>query len=68
MDELKELIVTIQIIAGVAALYRMAAILLETVHDEDKSPRNKKLKNLMIAIILIETITTAGNLILHYYR
>ena len=40
MDELKELIVTIQIIAGVAALYRMAAILLETVHDEDKSPRN----------------------------
>ena len=68
MNELKELIVAIQIVAGVTAIYRIAAILFETIHDEDKAPRNKKLTNVMIAIILIETITTAGNLILYYYQ
>ncbi len=68
MKQLQELILAIQIISASMGLVRAAALGLEHMHDDDMTIRNKKIKHVVMAVILIETITVMGTIILHYYQ
>lgn len=67
MKEIKELILAIQILAVVAAVFRIGYILLINLHEEDKTVSNRKIKNILIVLILMETIGGFARLIKHYY-
>lgn len=68
MNQLQELIVAIQIVSGGLGILRAAGLLLEHMYDDDMTIRNRKIKHVVMAVILIETITVMGTIILHYYQ
>lgn len=68
MDEIKELITVIQILSGTGAAVRIVYLILENLNADDLTARNKKIKNVLIVLILIETVLTAANIIKGYYQ
>lgn len=67
MDEIKDLILAVQIAALPVSLFRAAYIYFDHMQDEDAKMRNKKIRNLTIALILIEISLSMGYLIMRYY-
>lgn len=68
MDEIKELIIAIQIIAGTGGMVRATYWILMGLNEEDYSPYKKKIKNVIIAVVLIETVFTLTGVFLGYYN
>lgn len=68
MDKIKELIFVIQILAGVGAMARVVYYILAHINDDDYTTRNRKIKNLLVAVILIETALYIANVIKGYYQ
>lgn len=68
MNEIKELITVIQILSGVGAAGRIVYLILENLNADDQTARNKKIKNVLIVLILIETVLTIANIIKGYYQ
>lgn len=68
MDEIKELITVIQILSGTGAAVRIVYLILENLNADDLTARNKKIKNVLIVLIMIETVLTAANIIKGYYQ
>lgn len=68
MEKIKELIVIIQIVAGAGAMARIVYYIIVNLNEDDHRPRNKKIKNVFIALILIETVFTVANIIKGYYQ
>lgn len=68
MNEIKELITVIQILSGVGAAGRIVYLILENLNADDQTARNKKIKNVLIVLILIETVLTIANIIKGYYE
>lgn len=67
MKEIETLIIVIQILAGGGALLRLVLIIIDHIGDEDKTIRDKKMRNVLIALVLIETCVGFGTLIYSYY-
>ncbi len=67
MEKIKELIVVIQVVAGAGVAVKVVYYILTGLNEDDHTMRNKKIKNLLIALILIETVMTIANLIKGYY-
>lgn len=68
MDEIKELILAIQILSGACAAVKILYLILENLNADDQTARNKKIKNIFIVLILIETVLTVANIIKGYYQ
>ncbi len=68
MDEIKELITVIQILSGTGAAVRIVYLILENLNADDLTARNKKIKNVLIVLIMIETVLTAATIIKGYYQ
>lgn len=68
MDEIKELITVIQILSGTGAAVKIVYLILENLNADDLTARNKKIKNVLIVLIMIETVLTAANIIKGYYQ
>lgn len=68
MDKIKELITVIQVVAGAGAMTRVVYYILAHINDDDFTTRNKKIKNVLIAVILIETALYIANVIKGYYQ
>lgn len=67
MEEIKDLILAVQIAALPVSLFRAGYIYFDHMQDEDTKMRNKKMKNLAISLILIEISLSMGYLIMRYY-
>lgn len=67
MEEIKSLIYVVQGIAIGGSLVRCVLIILEHLHDDDMTIRNKKMRNVLIALLLIETGIGLGTIISSYY-
>lgn len=67
MEEIKDLILAVQIAALPVSLFRAGYIYFDHMQDEDTKMRNKKTKNLAISLILIEISLSMGYLIMRYY-
>lgn len=67
MEEIKSLIYVIQGIAIGGSLVRCVLIIVDHLHDDDMTIRNKKLRNVLIALLLIETCIGLGIIINSYY-
>lgn len=68
MDEIKELILVLQVLSGAGAAVRITYLVLENLNAEDQTARNKKIKNIFIVLIMIETVLTIANIIKGYYE
>lgn len=68
MNRIKELILVIQVIAGAGAMARIVYYIITSLNEDDHTARNKKIKNVFIALILIETVFTVANIIKSYYQ
>lgn len=68
MDEIKELILVIQAIAGAGGMVRIVYLIFENLNEDDHTMRNKKMKNILIVLVLIETALYAANIIKGYYQ
>lgn len=68
MNEIKELITVIQILSGMGAAGRIVYLILENLNADDQTARNKKIKNVLIVLILIETVLMIANIIKGYYQ
>lgn len=68
MKEIKELITVIQILSGTGAAVKIVYLILENLNADDQTVRNKKIKNVLIVLILIETVLTIANIIKGYYN
>lgn len=67
MESIKELILAIQLLAGVAACFRCVYLFIAHLTDEDKTIRNNKLRNTILATFIIEFVLGLGELIKSYY-
>lgn len=68
MENIKNLILAVQVVAGVGAMVRIVYLILMNLNEDDHTARNKKIKNVFIALILIETVLTIANIIKSYYQ
>ena len=67
MDKIKELILCIQILAGVGGLFRIVWLIFAHMTDDDKTMLKKKVRTVFIVIIIIESILTLATIIKRYY-
>ncbi|MCM1159475.1 MAG: hypothetical protein NC300_12495 [Bacteroidales bacterium] len=67
MDEIVELIMAVQILAAAGAGAKIVYLVLSTMHEEETAQRNRKIRNVLMALILIETAVSLGALIKGYY-
>ncbi len=67
MEEIKDLILAVQIAALPVSLFRAGYIYFDHMQDENTKMRNKKMKNLAISLILIEISLSMAYLIMRYY-
>ena len=67
LDNLKNLIYVIQGIAGAGGMAKVVYLIIQHLHDDDMTMRNKKIKNTLEAIILIETVLTLTTIFKNYY-
>ena len=68
MESIKELILVIQLLAGAAAAFRCVYLFIAHMTDEDKTIRNNKLRNTILATFLIEFVLGLGELVKSYYK
>lgn len=68
MKNIRELILAVQVVAGVGALARIVYYIITSLNEDDHTASNKKIKNVFIALILIETVFTVANIIKSYYQ
>lgn len=55
MDKIRELTTVIQSAAGIIGMLKIVYIILQAQNEEDHTQRNRKIRNVLIAVILIET-------------
>ena len=67
MEEINSLIIAIQILAAGGAMVRLVLIIIDHLGEDDKKIRNRKMRNVLIALLLIETCIGLGTLIYSYY-
>lgn len=67
MESMKELITVIQVAAGAGGMARVVYFILMNLNEDDHTARNKKIKNVFVALILIETVLTVASIIKGYY-
>ena len=67
MDKIKELITVIQASAGVFGMLRVVYIILTSQTEDDHTQRNRKIRNVLIAVIIIETAIYLATAITGYY-
>lgn len=67
MEEIKDLILAVQIAALPVSVFRAAYIYFDHMQDEETKMRNKKMRNLAIALVLIEISLSMGYLFMSYY-
>lgn len=67
MVEIKNLIAAIQIMAVVIAIARIAALKLQTLPEDDHRQADRKIKNIVKAVIIIESIVTIAAYLQKYY-
>lgn len=63
----KLLVITIQGLAPVAAMFRIAYLIMQHLGDDDKTLVKGKIKNVFKMLILIELIIGLGSTIQGYY-
>lgn len=68
MDKIRELIIVVQLISGVGAMAKIVYYILAYMNDDDYTTRNRKIKNTLIAVILIETALSMAYTIKGYYH
>lgn len=68
MDSIKELILVVQAVAPGAALFRIVYYIITTMNDDDKTAGKKKIRNILVALVFIETVLTILGIIRGYYR
>lgn len=68
MNNIRQLILAVQVVAGAGALARIVYHIIINLNEDDHTARNKKIKNVFIALILIETVFTVANIIKSYYQ
>ncbi len=67
MNEIIELITVVQALSGTGAAVRIVYLILENLNADDQTARNKKIKNVLIVLIMIETVLTAARIVRGYY-
>ncbi len=67
MVEIKNLIAAIQIMAVIIAIARIAVLKLQNLPEDDQRPVNRKIKNIVKAVIIIESIITIVAYLQKYY-
>lgn len=67
MTEIKNLIAAIQVMTIIIAIARIAALKLQNLQEEDQKPVNRKIKNLIKVVIIIESILTIVAYLQKYY-
>lgn len=67
MNEIIELITVVQTLSGAGAAVRIVYLILENLNADDLTVRNKKIKNVLIVLVMIETVLTAARIIRGYY-
>lgn len=67
MNSLKDLIFAVQVLIPPAATLKIIKLFGEHTMDEDKGTRNRRIRNVLIIMIVCETIISLGELIKSYY-
>lgn len=67
MVEIKNLIAAIQVMSVIIAIARIAVLKLQNLQEEDQKPVNRKIKNIVKAVIIIESILTIVAYLQKYY-
>lgn len=68
MSEIKELIQVVKILANGAALFRVVYLILVNLHEEEKEPVKKKIRNIIKVVIIINLIFVFAYMIRGYYE
>ncbi|MCI8507277.1 MAG: hypothetical protein HFJ06_01745 [Lachnospiraceae bacterium] len=67
MVEIKNLIAAVQIMAVIIAIARIAVLKLQNLPEDDQRQTNRKIKNIVKAVIIIESIITIVAYLQKYY-
>lgn len=68
MQNIKDLIIAIQIAAPLVALFRIKYIFSMHMDEEDNGLKKRKVRNVAIALVLIEIGLSLGNIVKGYYQ
>ena len=67
MDKIKELISVIQGLTVGAAMLKILYIIIQSKSEEDTRERNRKIRNIIIVVIIIETVIYLSEMINRYW-
>lgn len=67
MTEIKNLIAAIQVMTIIIAIARISVLKLQNLQEDDQRQVNRKIKNIIKVIIIIESILTIVAYLRKYY-
>lgn len=67
MQQLKQLIIAVQVMTPIVGAARIGYLMLINLHEAEKNPMYKKIKNTLMAIIMIEFVLYTAAMIKGYY-